>query len=317
MAMLAAGAAVLAMAGAATVLAYQRDIAAARSRIEGRSMVLDSPYGPIEYAEAGSGQPLLIIHGSGGGFDQGLAFAAPLLARGYRVIAPSRFGYLRSAFPDGGGPEMQADALAFLVRRLGIGPVVIYGGSAGALSATQMALRHPELCRGLVLMVPASYAPDRRPNASAAPAPEIIRALVGSNWLFWLGIRIAPGLMTKLVLATDPNLLRTASEADRLRVRAVLENILPISARRRGLELDMTTAGTPPRYRLEDLKCPVLAISARDDLYGTAASAAFAARTAPVGRLVLYPTGGHLLVGRSEEAAGQTDAFVKSLEAAP
>jgi dienelactone hydrolase len=40
-----------------------------------------------------------MIHGTGGGFDQGLLFARRLVDAGYRVIAPSRFGYLRSDFP--------------------------------------------------------------------------------------------------------------------------------------------------------------------------------------------------------------------------
>ena len=34
----------------------------------------------MEYAIAGTGPPVLMIHGTGGGFDQGLAFAEPLVA---------------------------------------------------------------------------------------------------------------------------------------------------------------------------------------------------------------------------------------------
>lgn len=117
--------------------------------------------------------------------------------------------------------------------------------------------------------------------------------------------------MTKMILATDPALLERADERERARVRRVLGDILPISERRRGLALDMVTAGDPPPYPLQALRCPLLAVSARDDLYGTAASAAFAARAAPEGRLVLYATGGHLLVGRFAEAAAETAAFAR------
>ena len=51
------------------------------------STVVATPFGPIEYREAGSGVPFLAVPGSGGGYDQGMAFAAPLAHPGIRVIA--------------------------------------------------------------------------------------------------------------------------------------------------------------------------------------------------------------------------------------
>lgn len=76
-----------------------------------------------------------MIHGTGGGFDQGLRFADALIAHGVRVIAPSRFGYLRSDFPVNPSLAEQADALASLLDNLGIDRIAVIGGSAGALSA--------------------------------------------------------------------------------------------------------------------------------------------------------------------------------------
>jgi hypothetical protein len=43
--------------------------------------------GPIEVQEAGVGIPLLMIHGSGGGHDQGMAWARPLVQQGVREIS--------------------------------------------------------------------------------------------------------------------------------------------------------------------------------------------------------------------------------------
>jgi pimeloyl-ACP methyl ester carboxylesterase len=298
-------------------LMCREDIAAARARLAGRSeAVRIAPYGRVEYASAGSGAPLLMIHGSGGGFDQGLAFAEGLVPRRFRIIAPSRFGYLASDYPEGASPEMQADALAALLKRLGVGRAVIVGGSAGALSAAQLALRHPEMCRGLILLVPASYAPDRRRNESAvegALARSVMLRATRSDHLFWAGARLAPSLMTRSLLATEPGLVEAGGPAEQRRVLRVLEDVLPVSDRWRGLALDSATAGAPPKYPLERLACPLLAISARDDLYGTAAAARYAAATAPRGKLVLYETGGHLLVGRGRAVADEIDAFVASL----
>lgn len=316
---LAGGLLAVVAAGVAVGAAFRSDMALARAQIEDRSRVISSPFGDIEYAEAGAGPVLLLIHGSGGGFDQGLAFGRPLLDLSVRTIAPSRFGYLDSAMPDGATPQMQADALAHLLAQLGEEQVVIFGGSAGALSATQLALRHPGLCRGLVLVVPAIYSPDRAPNTNAAPNPLVnamIGLVLGSDFLFWAGVKAAPDFMTEMVLATEPALLENVSDAERRRVREVLFHILPVSRRKAGILMDSRDAGDPPPYPLEQITCPALVISAQDDLYGTAASAAHAAAQIPNSRLVLYPTGGHLWVGHDEALWATVAEFVRSLEPA-
>lgn len=308
---------VAAVAIAATVfLAFHRDMRAARAHAGGPSRVVDSPWGPIEYADVGSGPPVLMIHGSGGGFDQGVDFSAPLAREGVRVIAPSRFGYLRSAMPEGATVEMQADALDWLMNRLGIEQAVIIGGSAGALSATQLALRHPERCRGLVLVVPALHAPDRLPGANAAPDPgtqRAIDAVLGSDLLFWAGVRGAPDFMMRMVLATDPATVRAAADSERQRARAVMFHILPVSERREGLLMDSATAGAPPDWPVERIACPALVVGARGDLYETDKAAVHVAERIPDARLVMYPDGGHLWIGHDAELWRTVGAFVKGL----
>ena len=311
------------IAGIALVLmatayfAFRRDMAEARAATLGRSQVVESPWGPIEYADVGAGPPVLMIHGSGGGFDQGLAFSAPLARQNVRIIAPSRFGYLRSAMPEDATVEMQADALDWLMRRLEIEQAVIIGGSAGALSATQLALRHPERCRGLVLLVPALHAPDRLPGVNAAPdagTQRVINAVLGSDLLFWAGMRSAPDFMTRMVLATDPATVKAATEAEQRRARSAMFHILPISARKDGLLMDSATAGTPPPWPLERIACPTLAIGARGDLYETDKAAVDAAARIPDARLVMYPDGGHLWIGHDAEVWRLVGAFVREGE---
>jgi 2-hydroxy-6-oxonona-2,4-dienedioate hydrolase len=46
---------------------------------------------------------VLIVHCAGGGYDQGLAFGEPL-SSGWRIIAMSRFGYLRTPLPPDAWP---------------------------------------------------------------------------------------------------------------------------------------------------------------------------------------------------------------------
>ena len=77
----------LAVAGALVYRRYRRDLTAARARVSSGSRLVNTPSGLIEYADVGTGAPVLVIHGAGGGFDQGLEFARPLIDAGFRVIA--------------------------------------------------------------------------------------------------------------------------------------------------------------------------------------------------------------------------------------
>src|SRR5512144_1673531 len=91
--------AVVAILAAAVCALYLRDIAAARARVAAGARMVQTSCGPIQYASVGEGPPLLVVHGAGGGFDQGLDLGAPLVRKGFRIIAVSRFGYLGTPLP--------------------------------------------------------------------------------------------------------------------------------------------------------------------------------------------------------------------------
>ena len=121
--------AVAAASAAFTHYRYRQELDAARARISSGSEVVNTPCGLIEYGVAGEGPPVLAIHGAGGGFDQGLDLSQPLLAGGFRVIAPSRFGYLRTPFPADASPMAQADAHACLLDALKLERVAVVAAS--------------------------------------------------------------------------------------------------------------------------------------------------------------------------------------------
>jgi len=90
------------LAAAATVAflaiyaSYNSVVGAARERVLAGSKVIETARGPIEYTTYGQGSPVLVIHGAGGGYDQGLVTAKRFVGEGYLSIIPSRFGYLRT-----------------------------------------------------------------------------------------------------------------------------------------------------------------------------------------------------------------------------
>lgn len=301
-----------AIGGGAAWAAFNADLAAARARLFGRSTLVETRFGTVEYAIEGGGPPVLMIHGSGGGFDQGLAFAHPLVRAGYRVIAPSRFGYLRSSFPPEPSSENQADALADLLDHLEVARAYVIGGSAGALSALQFAIRHPNRCAALLPIVPASFAPNRPPELPLSPlAGAIMDHALQSDVLFWLGLKAAPDAMTRTLLATDPSLVAAASADERARVHGILWSILPVSARAEGLRNDGKLAGDPAPAALDRISAPTLAISLEDDRFGTFAAAQHIAANVRGARLLSYTTGGHVWVGHNADMFAAIDAFLQ------
>ncbi len=305
----------LAVAGGATAFSYNTAIASARRGVAPElSTVIPSRFGDLEYAEMGSGPPLLMIHGTGGGFDQGLAFARPLVDLGYRVIAPSRFGYLRSAFPADPSSENQADAFVDLLDHLGLEKVAIAGGSAGALSAMAFAIRHPERCAALFPIVPAAYAPNRTPARPWGPVETTLaQAMLNSDFLFWLVLATMPDTVTGTLLATDPAIVKAASPEEQARVHDIGWSILPVSQRSSGLLNDGRLAGNPTPMELEKITAPTLAISAEDDRYLTADAARHIAATVPGAKLIMYPSGGHVWVGHNDELYASIDDFLKQI----
>jgi len=301
------------VAGGAVYRAFAAEMARQRARIGAGSEVFQSRFGTMEFAVAGNGQPAIMIHGTGGGFDQGLTISAPLAAAGRRIIAPSRFGYLRTAFPTDPSSENQADAIVGMMDHLGIDRAPILGGSAGALSAIQVAIRHPDRCAALVAIVPATFVPDRAPPRPNALGAAIMEYGLQSDFLFWAGTEIAEDTMIQTLLATDPTLVHQASPAEQARVRSILREILPVSVRAKGMLNDARLAGTPAPMDLAAITAPTLAISLVDDGFGTFEAARHIAATVPGAQLVSYPTGGHVFVGHAIELFREIERFLSGI----
>jgi pimeloyl-ACP methyl ester carboxylesterase len=184
------------------------------------------------------------------------------------------------------------------------------GGSAGALMAIEFAIRHPERTTALVAIVPAAYAPGRPPMRPNATGAAIMRYALQSDALFWAGMTLAEDRMIATLLATDPALVHAAGPEEQARVRAILHAILPISARARGLLNDGALASNPAEQALETILVPTLAVSLEDDRFLTADAARHIGATVPGARTVVYPTGGHVWVGRDAELMGEVSGFL-------
>lgn len=84
--------AVTVVAGVAAAAIYRRDMASAHDRVRVHSRILASPYGEVEFTKGGTGPHVLVVHGSGGGFDQEELMVRAVLSDRVHWITPSRFG---------------------------------------------------------------------------------------------------------------------------------------------------------------------------------------------------------------------------------
>ncbi|MEU8662465.1 alpha/beta fold hydrolase, partial [Actinoplanes philippinensis] len=105
----------------------------------------------------GAGDPVLLLHGSGGGLHS-WAQVAELLAGRYETWMPARRGYHPSDVPPGpkSFPDEVADVIAVLAA---IGrPAHLVGGSYGATLALHVAATEPARLRSLAVFEPPLFA---------------------------------------------------------------------------------------------------------------------------------------------------------------
>jgi 2-hydroxy-6-oxonona-2,4-dienedioate hydrolase len=287
------------------MLGFERKMDATREQLAAGGTVIETACGPIEYAERGEGQPVLLLHGAGGGYDQGLLLGERLLGDGYRLIAPSRFGYLGSPVPDDHSLEAQADAYACLLDELGIGgslPVVAF--SAGGPSGLTFALRHPERTSALVMVSAISY---MEPSTESSQIEVAINRMVSSDLVYWLSIKLARKQVVSL-LGIPPETQASLGEADQATIDRVLDAMLPMSARLDGIGVDQSNRLLDD-LPWENIDAPTLVIHARDDALIGFEVGEYAASHVPGARFFPVETGGHFLAGQYEVIQEEIVAF--------
>ena len=277
---------------------YLSDMNQAYTRVRGKSTVIPSPYGDIEYAEGGSGPPVLVIHGSGGGFDQGELMVDLLLNDHFHWIAPSRFGYLRSTFQAGATFDDQAHAYAALLDHLGIERVAVVALSHGGPSALLFAVLYPERVSSLTLVsagVTAIYTGDQ---GNANQKGSALTTIFKYDWLYWSVSKLFKQQLMGL-MGADHAVIATLTPKQREMVERVIEEMNPVSLRTAGVTFD--NRATMPGDRIAGIQAPTLILHATDDTLQLYHNAEFAASTIPDARLVHFERGGHLLIAIEQE----------------
>jgi pimeloyl-ACP methyl ester carboxylesterase len=248
----------------------------------------------LRWFVGGDGPPLVLLHGLGGAASNWVELA-PELARENRVIAVDLPGHGGSSpLPALPNLEPFADRVGLVLQREGVHPVVVVGHSLGCVVALRLAMRSPELVRGLVLISAAGIGSTTRraryalalsslvqPGRLLAPFRDRIagsrrlRAFVWGPWATPDGTTVSPA--ATIGLLEGPSLHSDTTSA----AAALVEE--------------------DPRVDLERVRCPAMLLwGARDPQVPIDDAFQYARRLPAPLRVVAGA--GHLVIAERPEA---------------
>jgi len=283
---------------------YSREIKEAYQRVSEGSEKYMTDYGEIEYGIEGEGTPVLLIHGAGGGYDQGLLMGHTFLGEGYQFISVSRFGYLGSPFVEEATVEKQAMMYRALLDHLKIDQVIVFGVSAGGPSATQFVYDYPNKSQALILIsAVAKYMGDEIPVST-----KIINSIQKSDFAYWLVLK-----MFRTQFQTFIGISEETNETLSLEEKAIVDNMLaymhPMRPRRPG---NLHEAKIRPlgREAMGKIEVPTIILHAQNDSLVGYEHAVLYHESISNAKLISFNQGGHGMVTELKVIHQEIEVFL-------
>ena len=269
----------------------------------------------IWYRVRGEGHPLMLLPGLG--LDHRYYRLGEPLLRGHAatvLIDPRGVGRSRKDDPRAVTytAELWADDFAALARRLGWGRVDVLGSSLGGCMAQAMAVRHPDLVRGLIVVGGFSEL-DRAMEMNFSLRKKIVAKLgMGEELADFMGL----STMTREFMETEEGLAVMRANQEGVRANApelytaFLDSILHWGGRLPG-------QAPRPLYteRLRAVRAPTLVVTGDNDYFIPASFSRKIADAVPGARYHEIPGGGHIpFIEKPEAAAAAIAAFLDALD---
>jgi 3-oxoadipate enol-lactonase len=240
----------------------------------------------IYYETHGQGEPLFLIAGLGANSTLWEA-QIPFFAKEFRVVAFDNRGAGRSDKPSGPySMALFADDTVALMDFLEIGAAHIYGESMGGMIAQEVALRHPQRVRSLVLGCTTFGGPQAVP-----PPQESLPVLVS-----------LAALSPEEALDQGSRIFYHASRREDMkrRLQAYVDTRTTPEAYQRQLE---ACIAFDSYERLPQIGAPTLVINGEGDAILPAENSRILSERIPGAELVLFPDSGHLYFHERPAAA--------------
>lgn len=291
---------VAACAAIVTGLRYRRWKQRLRQRLQSESSLLETSRGIVEYHMEGVGPTVLVLHGSPGGYDHGIAVTHLLAQSGFTFLSLSRPGYRRTPLSSGQTPEAQAELFAATLDALNISQVVVVALSGGGPSALQFALRFPHRCQGLLLICALAYAYTEEEGYRSLPPGQRLLKRLFNHLLNW-------DLVLYLLSALIKRLPQGAQSSE------FIESLVMNPQHSSGYRNDMQQFATLPVYPFQDIVAPTLIVHGTADVDVPFRPAEELASALPHAQLVAIEGADHVSTLVSERALAAIHSFLQTL----
>ncbi len=242
------------------------------------SVIVSTSMGPIHYVSQGEGPVILLSHMEGSGSDNVKLFKK-LTEAGFKIICPSRPGYLKTPLAQNTDFKYQSELFAELLHVLKIDQkVVMLGISAGGPAAIEFAKKYPDKCSDLILINSPADKLFETSQIEAALFPIKVPVIKNQSdiysWILWQMARYnSKMIISKIIEASTAG---SNSEVDQL-INSLKNNvetkndiinylgvISPIINRRVGVMNDLKNLKL---YEKNDqrLRMPTLIIQSKTD----------------------------------------------------
>lgn len=234
-------------------------------------------FGTIPYLDLGLRDGPVVLLSPGGGAGPDLAYAFPwMVDAGFRVLSISRPGYYGVPIQPGQTLASHADLYAEVLASLQVGPVHVFGVSAGGPAALYYAARHPTRTLTLWSAVTGRYEPNR--DAMDSPLGRLVLSPRGQAVLSWALSRAGrwfPRASMKAFLRTESDLTKgeipaviastLASAAGLASFRALIDATTPMTELYPGMMDELEKMGRPWSPPWDRITMPVLAAASPID----------------------------------------------------
>lgn len=274
-----------------------------RQCLEQPAKTIQTSLGLAEYAENGEGPVLLAMHGGPGGYDQGLVLGELFRKNGFKVIAPSRPGYLGTPLASGKSAGDQGDFAAALLDALEIPQAFILGASGGGPAAYQIAQRHPEKTKALLVIDGISM--NYTKGQDISKTEEFVYLSKPGQWLMGFFFKHFPASVVKGFLQTESTLEKhelgervkeIVQDEAKFEIIAAMFTTMTrrFPERKEGAANDIAMGAAIDKLPLDNIQCPTLIIHADKDNDVPPRDAEYAHTSIPGSQLLWIHQGSHI-----------------------
>lgn len=266
---------------------------------------LQTPICKVQYSVHGSGPAILVVHGSGGGDDQGRLIAERFFPE-CRVIAVSRFGYLGSEMPKKPNNKKQASIYKFILEAENISSVYVVGLSAGGPSSVEFAIEYPENCAGLILI-----AAMGAPTLNEGVKIHRLFTLIARSDFFYGLIAMFVRERKNIRIPLSEKIMSQLNKEDEHFVKFMFTTATSIKKRLRGMWQDRSLSRLDVE-QMKNIRAKTLLIHALDDGLIPVRDSEFAATIIPNVEKLILPEGGHLLLTKHDMIKEKISIFMNA-----